>query len=170
MSRYPRTTYAVGSDVSLSRTAADTLALATGDTLAVTTADKLTVGGVIVPQYMRMSFLLHPMATITEWDLWIADRAVQVTRIDVVPSTLQGGALTATLVKAVATATPVKTTTPLHAADAINLNTGAYTVQNITLTATTADLQFAVGNRLSVDLSGALTTGQACVSVTFKLI
>jgi hypothetical protein len=164
MSRYPRADYEVAADFAVG----DDLTVT--DELHVASADKLTVNSVIVPQFVRMSFLLHPMATITEWDLWVADRAIQVTGISVVPSTLQGGALTATIVKAVSTATPVKTTTPMHTADSINLNTGAYTVQTITLTATTADLQLAAGNRLSIDLSAALTVGQACVSVTYKCI
>jgi hypothetical protein len=164
MPYYPRSDTSVAADLAIG----DDLTVT--DELLVTTADKLKVGGVIVPQFVRMSFLLHPMATITEWDLWVADRAIQVTGISVVPSTLQGGALTATIVKSVSTATPVKTTTPMHTADAINLNTGAYTVQTITLTATAADLVLAAGNRISIDLSGALTVGQACVSVTYKCV
>lgn len=139
-------------------------------TLAVASADGLTVNGVIVPATQYWNFSLNPMATITEWDLAIMKRAIQVTSIDVVPSTLQGGAATATIVKASGTATPVKTTTPLHTADSINLNTGAYTVQSVTLTATAADLIFAAGDRLAVDLSTALTAGKAVVTVGYKYV
>jgi hypothetical protein len=146
------------------------LTLAASDTLAITTADLLTVGGVIVPQFGYIAARVGPHASVTEYDLFVAPRALQVTRIDVVPSTLQGGALTATIVKAVGTDTPVKTTTPMHTADAINLNTGAYTVQNITLTVTTADLQLAAGNRISIDYSAALTAGHAAVTISFKYI
>jgi len=116
----------------------------------------------------ELAIPLKPFATVTEYDLWIAPFPCQVTKIAVVPSTLQGGALTATLVKASGTDTPVKTTTPLHAADAIDLNTGAYTVQNITLSATVADLKFAVGNRLSIDFSGAYNAGHAAIAVSLK--
>lgn len=156
-------------DVTLTHSA-DTLTLATGDTLAITSADKLTVNSVIVPTIMYWNFQIKPFATVTEYDLAVIKRALQVVSIDIVPSTLQGGALTATIVKAINTATPVKTTTPLHTADSINLNTGAYTNQSITLTATTADLQFAAGDRLGIDFSAAYTVGHAALTIGVKYI
>lgn len=146
------------------------MTLAASKTLAITTADKLTVGGLIVPQELELAFTLPPLATITEFDLWVATAAYQVTKIRMVPSTLQGGALTGTVVKAVSTATPVKTTTPMHAADLLDFNTGAYTVQSPTLTATTADLQLAAGNRIALDLSAAKTAGHAALGITLKRI
>jgi hypothetical protein len=149
---------------------ANTLTLAASDSLAITTADLLTVGGIIVPQTLYFQFRIGPHASVTEYDLAIAKRALTVTSIDVVPSTLQGGALTATIVKATGTATPVKTTTPMHTADAINLNTGAYTVQAITLTVTTADLTLAAGERIAIDYSAALTAGHAVVTVGYKYV
>ena len=136
----------------------------------VDTADALTVNDVIVPATLYLSVQYSPLATITEYDLVIWKRAVQVVSLDVVPSTLQGGALTGTLVKAASTDTPVKTTTPLHTADAINFNSGAYTVQSLTLTATAADLIFAAGNRLSLDLSAAMTAGKGVITVGFKYV
>jgi hypothetical protein len=148
----------------------DTLTVAAGDTLAITTADKLTVGGLIVPATEYWHFRVGPHASVTEYDLAVCIRAFEVTAIRVVPSTLQGGALTATLVKSVSTATPVKTTTPLHIADAIDLNAGAYTVQTITPTVTGADLQFAAGNRLGIDYSAALTAGHAVITIAIKYI
>lgn len=150
--------------------AANDITLAASKTLAITTADKLTVGGVIVPATLYWNFKLHPAETVTEYDLAVIKRAIQVVSIDVVPSTLQGGALTATIVKASGTSAPDKGTTPLHTADAINLNTGAYTNQSITLTATTADLQFAAGTRLGVDFSAAYDTGHAAVTIGYKYI
>ena len=87
-----------------------------------------------------------------------------------VPSTVAGGALTGTIVKAVSTATPVKTTTPMHAADALDFNATAYTVQVPALTATGADLQLAAGDRIGIDFSGALTAGRATVAITMKRI
>ena len=129
------------------------------------TADSLTVGGVIVPATVYWNFKLHPAATVTEYDLAIAKRAFKVVSIDVVPSTLQGGALTATVVKASGTSAPANGTTPLHTASAINLNTGAYTVQSITLTSTTADLVFAAGDRLGIDYSAAYTAGHAALTI-----
>lgn len=117
-----------------------------------------------------LSFAIQPLATITEYDLWIAPFACQVTGISVVPSTLQGGALTATIVKAVGTATPVNSTTPMHTANSINLNTGAYTVQNVTLTTTAADLVLAAGNRVAVDLSAAADAAHWNVTITYKRV
>jgi hypothetical protein len=142
----------------------------TPSTLAVADADGLTVNGVIVPAIQYMNFQLKPFATVTEYDLAVIKRALQVVSIDVVPSTLQGGALTATIVKAASTDTPVKTTTPLHTADSINLNTGAYTNQSVTLTATAADLVFAAGNRLAIDFSAAYTAGHAALTIGFKYV
>jgi hypothetical protein len=140
------------------------------NTASAATADSLTVAGVIVPTVMIASFRVGPHATVTEYDLMVAPRALTVTRIDVVPSTLQGGALTATVVKATGTATPVKTTTPMHTADSINLNTGAYTVQNVTLTSTAADLTLAAGERIAIDYSAALTAGHAAVTISYKYV
>ena len=146
------------------------LTIASTKTLAVSTADKLTVGGIIVPVIEYWNFQIKPFATVTEYDLAVIKRAIQVVSIDCVPSTLQGGALTATIVKASGTATPAFGTTPLHAANAINLNTGAYTNQSITLTATTADLIFAAGDRLSIDFSAAYTAGHAALTIGIKYV
>lgn len=134
--------------------------------LDITTADGLTVNDIIVPQRYYFNFRVGPHATVTEYDLMVAPRAMRVTAISVVPSTLQGGALTATIVKATGTSAPANGTTPMHTANAINLNTGAYTVQNITLTATTADLILAAGDRIGIDYSAALTAGHAVVTVS----
>lgn len=132
--------------------------------------DDYKVGGIIVPVTLYMNFQIKPFATVTEYDLAVIKRAITVVSIDIVPSTLQGGALTATIVKATGTATPANGTTPLHTASAINLNTGAYTNQSITLTTTVADLSFAVGDRLGIDFSAAYTAGHAALTIGFKYI
>lgn len=144
------------------------MTLAALKTLAITTADKLTVGGKIVPQVLELGFTLPPLATITEFDLWVAPAAYKVTAIKMVPSTLQGGALTGTVVKATSTNTPVKTTTPMHAADGLDFNAGAYTVQTPTLTLTAADLVLAAGDRIGLDLSAAKTAGHAALGITLQ--
>ncbi len=115
-----------------------------------------------------LSLVLDPFATVTERDLWVAPFACQVTGITYVISTLQGGALTATIVKAVGTDTPVKTTTPMVTADVIDLDGDAYTVVTPTLTATTADLVLATGNRIAIDYSAAQTVAHWAVSISMK--
>ena len=115
-------------------------------------------------------FPLKPFATVTEYDLAVIKRAIQVVSIDCVPSTLQGGALTATVVKASGTSAPANGTTPLHTANAINLNTGAYTNQSITLTSTAADLLFAAGDRIGIDYSAAYTAGHAALTIGYQYI
>lgn len=154
----PAATFAAGATVSASQT------------LAVTTADKATVGGVILPQEIEITGVIMPHASLTEYNLFTATLAYQVTAIRIVPNLAQGGALTATICKVASTSTPVKTTTPMHTADAIDLNATAHTVQTITLTVTTADLQLAAGNRIGIDLSAALTTGSATWSIRMKRI
>lgn len=115
-------------------------------------------------------FKLAPASTVTEYDLAVCKRAFKVVSIDVVPSTLQGGTLTATICKATGTSAPANGTTPLHTASAINLNTGAYTNQSITLTSTTADLLFAVGDRLGIDYSAAYSAGHAALTIGIQYI
>lgn len=138
--------------------------------LRVADADKLFVDDLIVPVIMYWNFQIKPFATVTEYDLAVIKRAIQVVSIDIVPSTLQGGSLTATIVKASGTSAPANGTTPLHTASAINLNTGAYTNQSITLTATGADLIFAAGDRLGIDFSAAYTAGHAALTVGIKYV
>lgn len=116
----------------------------------------------------ELGFSVFPHASATEWDLWVAPFSCQVTAIKYVPSTLQGGAMTATVVKATGTATPVKTTTPMVTADVIDLNTGAYTVVTPALTATTADLQLAAGDRIGLDFSAAPTAAIWALSISLK--
>ena len=86
------------------------LTLASGDSLDTTSADSLKQAGVIVPATIYWNFRLDPNATVTEYDLAIAKRAFKVVSIDVVPSTLQGGALTATIVNA--PSAPISAKTP----------------------------------------------------------
>jgi len=111
-----------------------------------------------------------PHATLTEQNLFVAREALQVLSIDVVPDLVQGGTLTGTVVKAISTATPANGTTPMHAAAGINFNATAHTVQSITLTATVADLNLAAGDRIGLDLSAALTTGRANITIRLRRI
>lgn len=174
---------ASGNEVSniLDGTTAPNIAAATITTLtattvnsnavAVTTADLLTVGAVIVPQAEVLYSGLIPLsASKVIYNLFVARDAWQVTHIDYTPDVAQGGALTATVVKATGTATPASATTPMHIAGAIDLNAAAHTVQPITVTVTGADLQLAAGNRIGLVLSGAMTVGSGFVTIRGKRI
>lgn len=107
-------------------------------------------------------------ATKTVFNLFTAREALQVLNIDYTPDIAQGGALTATVVKATGTATPASATTPMHAAAAINLNGTAHTVQPMTLTSTAADLLLAAGERIGFVESGAMTVGSGVVTIRMK--
>lgn len=108
-----------------------------------------------------------PHASLTEQNLLVAREALEVLSIDAVPDLVQGGALTGTVVKASGTATPASGTTPLHTGT-INFNATAHTVQPLTLTSTGADLILAAGDRIGLDLSAALSTGRAVISIRVR--
>lgn len=103
-------------------------------------------------------------ASKTVYNVFIARQAYVITDVSYVPDVAQGAALTATVVKATGTATPSAGTTPLHSGT-VNLNGTAHTVQQATLTTTTADLTLAAGNRIGVVLSGAMSTGSGLLVI-----
>lgn len=115
-----------------------------------------------------IEYLIPLHASKVIYNVFVARRGYQVLSIDYTPDTAQGGALTATVVKATGTATPASGTTPMHAAAGINLNGTAHTVQSITLTSTAADLVLAAGNRIAIVLSGAMTVGSGNLSIRVK--
>jgi hypothetical protein len=112
---------------------------------------------------IERSITLHASKVI--WNLTVAPFAMTVTSIKYTPDTAQGGALTATVVKASGTATPASATTPMHIAAAIDLNGTAHTVQAITNTVTAADLVLAAGDRIAIVLSGAMTVGSGLLTI-----
>lgn len=128
--------------------------------IAVTTADQLTVGAVIVPAVEPIRFTVMPHASAVTYTL-LDNRAVgwTVVGITVVPDLAQGGALTATIVKATVNGTPASATTPMHTANAIDCNATANTSQVITLTGTGADLVLAATDKIGIVFNAALTTG-----------
>lgn len=108
---------------------------------------------------------IMPHASKTVYNIFVARRGYTITSIDWTPDVAQGSALTATVVKAIGTATPASATTPMHSAGSINCNGTAHTVQSITLTGTAADLVLAAGNRIGFVLSGALSTGSGVLTI-----
>lgn len=137
-------------------------------TIAGTAKWRLVATGDVSNVLVSESIPLHASKTV--YNLFTARETWEVTHIDYVPDVAQGGALTATVVKATSTATPASATTPMHIAAAINLNGTAHTVQPITLTVTTADLRLAVGDRIGLVLSGAMTTGSGLLTIRAKRI
>lgn len=105
-----------------------------------------------------------PHATQLVYNGFIARRAYTVLSVDAVVSLAQGGAVTATVVKATGTAAPVAATTPLHTGTA-NLNAAAHTVQALAISGTPGNLALAIGDRIGLVLSAALTTGIANVTI-----
>src|ERR1051325_8145155 len=73
-------------------TVSNTVTVAASQTRAVTTADKLTVGGVIVPQTLTVTYRCAAAATCATTHFFIADAAYQVTGVNVVWSTAEATA------------------------------------------------------------------------------
>lgn len=103
--------------------------------------------------------------------IFIADRDYRVTKILYTPDVVgsDGSAVTGTVVKVAATATPVDSTTPMMTADAINLKATVHTVQDITLSTTRADLKIANGDKIGFDLDGTLTAVDGLLQIYLKL-
>lgn len=133
-----------------------TTTVATAKTLAVTDADALTVGSVIVPQEMVVTFPLD--ATSVDGNIFIADDAWVVTSIEEVHSTAgnDGSAVTLMVDKCTGTEAPGSGTDMIQST--LDLKGTANTVQTGTLSATPADYTLADGDRIAIDVSGALTT------------
>lgn len=122
-------------------------------TQAVSTPDGLTVAGIIVPVYKTAPVSLF--VTDVSKAIYIATEAVQLVAVRVVfgiasvSGTLNIEKLTGTTVPGSGTALLTGT---------ISLAGTANTVLSGTLSATTADLQLAAGNRIGIVLAGTLTS------------
>lgn len=152
-----------------------TVTLAATKTLAVTTADKLTIGGVIAPQEIEVTFWARANGEAVDQAFFIANQAYQVTKVRQVHSTAgnDAGAVNVQLVKDTGTNAPGAGTDLLtnNTNAGFDLKGTANTVQAGTLTATTASLQLAAGDRLSLDFAGTTTSlVGVVVTVTLKRI
>lgn len=144
-------------------------------TLAVTTADLLTVGGLIVPQEIEVSFNAQAAAAMVDQSFFVANQAYQVTKVRFVSAVAEAtaGSLYAQLVKDTSTDAPGAGTNLLtnNTNNGFDCKATANTVQAGTLTATTASLQLAAGDRLSVDFSASATElVGVTITVTLKRI
>lgn len=147
----------------------------TAGTLVVTDADSATVGGVIVPQHIEVSARFGAAATWVDSAFFIANRAYQVVAVKEVHATAESTAtnLRVQLTKDTGTDAPGAGNNLLtnNTNAGFNLKATANTVQTGTLTATTADLQLAAGDRLSLDFEAAATEGaNVLVTVSLKRI
>lgn len=156
-----------------SLTAAGSLTVPTGQTAAVADADSLTVGAVIVPQQIEC-IIRQNAAPATECG-FIANAKYQLTAVRYrhhVKGT-DAGAVTLQLTKDPSGTAPGAGTALLTN----NTNAGFDckgtndTNQVGTLTATTASLQLAVGDAISLAYTGALSTlAGVCLTLSFKRI
>lgn len=105
--------------------------------------------------------------TATDLPFYTATRAVQVVSASQVHAVAAGGASTLQITKDTGTTAP-GAGTDLLTSTGFNLNATANTVQVGTLTATTADLVLAAGDRLSIDFANAIQSS-AGINVTVCL-
>jgi len=134
--------------------------------------DYLTVGGVIVSAYEKITIALSTNALCIDQNIFIADRAYQVTRVDYSHATAgtDGSAVNVQLAKQTGTQAIGSGTNLLtnNTNAGFNCKGTINTVQNGTLTATTASLQLAAGDRLALDFAGTVTS-LAGVTITVQL-
>ena len=128
-----------------------------------------------MPQELEVSFHAQAATAMVDQSFFLATQAYQVTKVRFVHAVAESTAATllVQLVKDTGTNAPGAGTDLLTN----NTNTGfdckatANTVQTGTLTATTASLQLAAGDRLSVDFSAAATElVGVTITVTLKRI
>lgn len=156
-------------------TVSSTTTIAASQTLAVTTADKLTVGGVIVPQTLTVTYRCVAAATCVTAHFFIADAAYQVTAVNAVWSTAEATAtnLRIQVEKLTGTTAPGSGTALLtnNTNAGISIKGTANTVTAGTLSGTVGNLQLAAGNRLGVKFEDTATEGAGVVvTVTLKRI
>lgn len=138
-------------------------------------ADGVTADGVILPQHLEVSVQSLLAADCIDRAFFIANRAYEVVAIRQVHATAgsDGGAVNIQITKDDSTDAPGAGDNLLtNNSDAgFDAKDTANTVQVGTLTATTANLQLAAGDRLSLDFAGTVTAlAGVVVTVTLKRI
>lgn len=136
-------------------TALNSATFATGKTVALTDADSLTVASVIVPQRIEIVLGGLGASSASGDQVFVANRAYQVTAVRATWSHVGGGSAAATIEKLTGTTAPGSGTAILTGA--FDLTSTANTVGSGTLSGTVGNLQLAAGDRLGVKLSGTLT-------------
>lgn len=147
--------------------------VAAGKALDTTDADGVKSGGVIVPQTLEIVFRGQTTEAATDRVIFLANAAYQVVAIRQIHSVAAGGASKLQVTKDTGTTAPGAGTDLLtnNTNTGFDLNATANTVQVGTLTATTADLQLAAGDRLSIDFADTIqSTAGLVVAVSLKRI
>lgn len=133
-----------------------------GATAAISTADGLTVNSDIVPVRLEISVSCVANAACVDQAFFIANRAYQVMAISEVHAVAgdNGGAVNLQVTKDTSTNAPGAGANLLtNNTDAgFDLKGTANTVQTGTLSGTLGDKQLAIGDRLSLDFAGTVTT------------
>ena len=116
-------------------------------------------------------FVTHTIdinGTAVDVHFFVATQRCIVKGIKAIPRVLNTAAVTATITRCQGTEAP--TNGDLMHSGSINLNSGVDTVQTLTLISSESIRTLEVGNRLSVDLSGALTAAVCQVTAEMALI
>lgn len=133
--------------------------------------DGLRVGSRIVEAEQQNTISIPLNSGCVDQNVFIAPRALQITRIDYSHAVAGNDAGSVNLQVAKQTGTQaIGSGTNLltnNTNAGFNCKAAANTVQNGTLTGTTASLQLAAGDRLALDFSGVVTT-LAGVTLTFR--
>ena len=103
-------------------------------------------------------------ATAVDTAFYVVTRALLLVSASQIHAVAAGGTSTATLTKDTGTDAPGAGTS-LHASGSFNLNATANTVQNASVTATTATKTFAAGNRISFKYANAIQSSSG-ITVT----
>lgn len=140
-------------------------------TLNVTGAITATAG--VTGQNFSVSYIGQTTEAATDRAIFVAPVACQVVAVSQVHGVAAGGASKLQLTKDTGTTAPGGGTDLLtnNTNTGFDLNATANTVQAGTLTATAADLQLAVGDRLSLDFANTIqSTAGLAVTVWLKTI
>lgn len=143
-----------------------------GKTLAVTSADGLTVGGNIVPDYIYVVSADAIATAMVSKNIFTCPRAMQLVGASFSHGTASSGACNVQVEKCTGTTAPGSGTGLLtnNTNTGFDANATANTVQAGTLTGTTASLQFAAGDRVSVKWGTSTGCVGSVVTLIFKPI
>jgi hypothetical protein len=161
--------------ITLSPKAGQPVSVPTGKTAVVADADALTVGGVIVPQAIEVTYRCQAAATCVTAHFFNANAAYQVTAVRAVWGTAESTATNLRLqVEKLTGTTAAGSGTALltdNSNAGISIKGTANTVTAGTLTGTAGSKQLAAGDRLGVKFETAPTEGSTVVlTVTLKRI